>query len=370
MKKNTSIATAIALAGLSAGALADTPEGWISADNPSAYTLNGLDFELNIGGIAVNDDLDILDVREDMLVGDRMLEGDSGDLSGGVIDLQVGITSFLTAFYRRQDSDMAIEVGDIQSVSLLALDDELSTETSSYGLKWNIYESGRNRGSNWTALSLELSASEGSSDDFSGTFDRIAYNDNLEIIFDTPATFQLQDIEDESWKARLVYTAPLSRSVTASIWGSYSETEASSRTGSTLTSELAPAFEQAFKIENEQFTVGASINWQLTPRMPFQIAYEYIDIQDSEQTIQANPSNLLLPVFLRADNLTATDEEANHVLSGSLSYWITSRINIGVSGKLFSNGFLGVIPHYQNPLTASFSDDPYGYAGLHLGIKL
>ncbi|MGH8465205.1 MAG: hypothetical protein ACRER5_13730 [Pseudomonas sp.] len=360
----------ITLASLSATALADTPEGWLSADNPSAYTLGAMEFELNVGGVAVNDTLDVFDVRGDLLAGNRSLEGDSGDLSGSVIDLQFGVTSFLTAFYRRQDTDMTVDVGEVRSANLLSLDDELSTETSSYGLKWNIYESGRGNG-NWTATSLELTRSEGSSDDFSGTFDRVTLSNSLEIIFNTPATFRLQDMEDEAWKARLLHTFPLSRNITSSIWGSYSETEATSGTGSTITSaSLAPAFEQAFKVENKQYTVGASVNWQITPRIPLQLSYEYIRIQDTDHTVQVNPSNVLLPGFLRADNLTSMDHDDNHTLTGRLSFWITPQVTVSVTGKVFSNQFLGVIPHYQNPLAGSFSDEPYGYAGLHLGIKL
>src|SRR5690606_30466011 len=157
--------------------------------------------------------------------------------------------SFLTAFYRRQDTDMTVDVGEARSANLLSLDDELSTETSSYGLKWNIYESGRSGVNNCTATSLELTRSEGISDDFRRTFDRVTLSNSLEIIFNAPATFRLEDMEDEAWKARLLHTFPLSRNITSSIWGSYSETEATSGTGSTITSaSLAPAFEQAFKV--------------------------------------------------------------------------------------------------------------------------
>jgi hypothetical protein len=43
---------------------------------------------------------------------------------------------------------------------------------------------------------------------------------------------------------------------------------------------------------------------------------------------------------------------------------------VALTAKLFSNQFLGLIPHYSNPLSGSFSDQPYGYAGVHLGFRL
>ena len=92
---------ALAIASLTAGAAqADSPLGWVHADHNSAYTLNERTFELTLGAIAVNEDLDFLDVREDLLAGTRQLEGDSGDISGNNLELHVGILPWLSALRR------------------------------------------------------------------------------------------------------------------------------------------------------------------------------------------------------------------------------------------------------------------------------
>jgi len=367
----TSIAiTSLALGSLSAAAVADTPAGWISADNYGAYTLGTLDFELHLGGIAMNDGLDFSDSRYDILSNASLLEGEDRDLAGSVIDFQLGLTSFLTAFYRRQDSDLSIDFSYTPSVGLVTIDDELQTESDTYGLKWNIYESGRSRSNAWTATSLELSFSEGSSDDFSGSYNGMTIQGQY-TPFGTDATFTLQDLEDEAWKVRLIHTAPISRSITGTVWGGYSETEATASTSLSAVNLLAPTLVQGFKTETSQYTLGGSLNWQITPRMPLQLSYEYIKVQDRDDIMQVDPVlDPYLPDFLQAGNVGGDVENENHIISANLSYWITRNITVSITGKVFSNQFLGVTPHYHNPLTAAFAQESYSYAGLHLGIKL
>ena len=116
--------------------------------------------------------------------------------------------------------------------------------------------------------------------------------------------------------------------------------------------------------------LGAGVNWQLTPRLPMQISYEYIRINKSDTTIIGNELNSLLPSFLRGSNLGDSSGMGNHTVQGNIAYWITPNINFSISAKVFSNQFLGVLPHFNNPLSGSFSDKPYGFAGLSVGIAL
>jgi len=366
----TLLATSVTLASLCAGAAADTPVGWISADNYGAYTLGTLDFELHLGGIAMNDGLDFSNSRDDILSNSSLLEGEDRDIAGSVIDFQLGLTSFLTAFYRHQATDLSIDFAYTPSVGLVSIDDELQTETDSYGLRWNIYESGRSRGNAWTATSLEIGFSESSSDDFTGSYNGMTIQGQY-TPFGTDGTFTLQDLEDEAWKVRLIHTAPISRSVAGTVWAGYSETEATASTHLSAVNLLAPTVVQSFETETSQYTLGGSLNWQITPRMPLQLSYEFIKVQDRDDSMIVNPAlDLYLPDFLQAANVGGDIEDENHVISANLSYWITRNISVSITGKVFSNQFLGVTPHYHNPLTASFAEESYSYAGLHLGIKL
>ena len=351
---------------------ADTPLGWMNSDHLSAYTLNARKVDFTASTIAVNESIDFLNIREDLLAGTRQLEGDSGDLDGNRFELQVGITSFLSAFYRRQQQDLTIDLGEISSINLTEIDSGLATTATGYGLKWNFFEAGHfDDAQSWQAASLELTRTENSTDDFSGALNRITLSGNATVLFTEPQTFRLQDMEDDGWQARFLYSFPLSSKMTTTLWLGYAETSATSGTGSDIkVASLATAFDQSFSVDENQMLVGAGLNWQATPRIPVQLSYEYISITNSDVTTLVNPSNVLLPSFLRANNLGNVDADANHTLKGSISFWITPKFNLSLTGKLFSNQFLGVIPHYNNPLSGSFSEQPYGYAGIQLGLQL
>src|SRR5690606_10796766 len=101
--------------------------------------------------------------------------------------------------------------------------------------------------------------------------------------------------------------------------------------------------------------------------LPVQIGYEYINISDRKMSAISSNSSLL-PSFLRGQNLDDS-ETSNHTAYASVSWWLTPRIYIGVSGKLFKHQFAGIIPHYNNPLSGSFSDTLYGYAELRAGLR-
>lgn len=360
------------LTGISPALRADTPLGWISADHLSAYTVDSGAFDVSVSALAVNETVDFLDIREDLLAGTRQLGGDSGDLVGNRAEVQFGVTSFLSVFYREQQQDLTVDIGEVSSINLISIDNALKTKSIAYGLKWNIYESGyQDNSRSWRAASLEISRTENTTNDFTGTLDRISLGEGLVITFGEPRTFRLQDLDDEGWQARFLYSFPLGDQLTTTVWAGYAENKSSSGTGSDIPSlALAPAFEQSIATDEDQVLVGAGLNWQITPRMPLQLTYEYIMINDSETELVTNPSNALLPSFLRASNISTVEADSNHTLRGNLSYWITPRINLGLTAKLFSNQFLGVVPHYNNPLSSSFADAPYGYVGVNLGIKL
>lgn len=371
-KLSALISTSAVLAACINSAHADTPLGWIEKASPSAYTLGSMEFDLSIGAIAVNDTIDFLNIRDDLLAGTRKLEGDSGDLSGRNFSVQLGLAPMLTAFYSQQDQDFTVELGNIASINLLELDSTLKTESKAYGLKWNIYEAGHSSNDRaWHAMSLELSKLTNTSDDFEGKLDQIFLNNNTTLTFNQPQTFSIARMEDEAIAAKLLYTWPVSSSLTGTVWAAYADVDsAAGTTSDILAASIASAFEQSFSADEKRVQFGLGLNWQITERMPVQLSYEFINITSSDTTVVSNPLNVLLPSFLRASNLSQQDTDTNHILKGSLSYWVTPELNVSVYGTVFSNQFLGVIPHYNNPLTSSFADNPYGYVGLSIGLRI
>lgn len=353
---------------------ADTPLGWLNSDHPSAFTLDALSIDLNITGLAVNENLDVLNVRDTVLAGTRQLGGKTGDLSGNKVAAQFGITSTLSAFYERQQTDLTVDIGSVSSVNLVSIDQELSTTSTQYGLRWNFFEAAYFDNANaWHAASLEISKTENSTKDYSAVIDKIFLASggiDVTLRFTNPQTFGLQDLADDGFKARLLYTRPLTDKITGNFWAGYAEVDASAATGSDITTAfLAEAFTQTISIEDRQISFGAGLNWQITPRLPLQISYEYIRVNNIDTQVEFNSTNAFLPSFLRADDSPQSVND-NHTVRGSLSYWITPQLNLSLTAKVFSHQFLGVVPHYNNPLSRSFADKPYGYAGVQLGFRL
>jgi hypothetical protein len=360
----------VLIAGLSTSAPAfpDTPIGWINNNNPSAYTTTRGQFEISGSFLAVNDTLDFLDLREELLVGQDNLVGDSGDLTGQRLDLNYGIFSTLSVFYTRQQHEFALDFGDISSVKLLDIDESLDTEIQSAGLKWTFYQANLlNPDNRLSAASLEFSAFSSKTRDFGITVSEV-YLPNLTILFRDPTTFSVVDMEDEGWKARLLYTLPLTGAATVTAWTGYGESKASSATTSNIDSQtIARFFAQSFEIEETYLYLGASVTFEVTPRLPLLLSYEYISISNSQFTRNPLIPPAGLPGFIA--QTSQGDVDNNHSLFARISYWLTPDFNISLSGNLFSNQFIGVVPHYNNPLSGTFSDKPYGFAGLQMAYR-
>ena len=351
---------------------ADQPFGWIGNGHSSAYTLARGEFELSGNLLRVDDTIDFLNLRNDLLAGNQRLVGNSGDLDGKGGELRLGVWDSLELFYRQTDQDLALNIGPVSSADIDNLDTQLRTEREAFGVKWVFYESlSQDRSQPWTSAALELTSSQNRSDDFGGDLAGFRFGATGGVTFDPPGRFGLDRLNDEGWGARLLFSSALSPSTTTTVWTGYGKTKASSGTSWDIDIGLfRDAFLQTFDSEESQYRLGASVNWQYFPRLPVQVGYEYIAITDREQTIKRGEGSLsrLIPSFLNGDGL-AQSETRNHTLYGSVNWWITPQVYLGASGKLFSNQFTGIIPHYNNPLGSSFSDIPYGYVQLNLGVK-
>jgi hypothetical protein len=93
--------------------LADTPLGWINAGNTSAYTTTRGEIEIGLAGLAVNDTIDFLNYRDDLIANNSRLTGDTGDLSGTRLELHYGITNTLDVFLKLQQQSLTIELRPI-----------------------------------------------------------------------------------------------------------------------------------------------------------------------------------------------------------------------------------------------------------------
>jgi len=96
------------------------------------------------------------------------------------------------------------------------------------------------------------------------------------------------------------------------------------------------------------------------------LSYEMIRVDDSDLTTVIEANSPFLPSFLRT---SVSSEDINHTFNAKWSWWFSPKMNVSVSGSLFSNQFLGVQPHYNNPLSGDFFENPYGFVSVNLGVS-
>ena len=230
---------------------ADQPFGWIGNGHSSAYTLARGEFELSGNLLRVDDTIDFLNLRNDLLAGNQRLVGNSGDLDGKGGELRLGVWDSLELFYRQTDQDLALNIGPVSSADIDNLDTQLRTEREAFGVKWVFYESlNQDRSQPWTSAALELTSSQNRSDDFGGDLAGIRYSATGGVTFDPPGRFSLGRLRDEGWQARVLLSAALSASTTTTVWAGYGKSEASSGTSWDIdVGFLRDAFLQTFDIE-------------------------------------------------------------------------------------------------------------------------
>lgn len=348
--------------------MADTPLGWISNNTMSAYTTTKGELELSGSIQAVNEAIDFLDIREDLFENNPRLTGKSGDLDGTRFEAHYGVTDYLSIFARYQQHELTVDLGEIASINLVDISNSLDTTQQEIGLKWMLYEADLlNPDNRKTALSLQITGIRNETDDFDALVDRIDFG-NVSVFFTDPTTFSVSSMQDEGWTSRLFYTQALDDIGIISAWLGYGESSATSGTSTNaVNGTIRNLFTQNFELEEEYFYLGASINLPIRPRLIANLSYEYINIAKSDFSRDPIDPPTQLPGFLSASGLA--DEDGNHTLTARLSYWLTPQINASLSGNLYSNQFLGRLPHYNNPLGESFATVPYGFIGAQLAYR-
>ena len=366
----TTISVALSTLLLAGTAFADRPHGWTSHGSPDGYTPDQGSLEVSGTLMRVNDTLDFMNIRRDILSDNPRLGGKTGDFKGYSGEIQLGVLPTLSVFYRQQEHDLTAQLTQPASLDLESVDSVLRTQRESYGLEWVFFEAAtKDKSSPWRSASLELAATENTTDDFGASIQRIRLDPRSVVEFRPPQRFAINRMADDGWTARVAMTQTLTENVTGNAWISHARTDAGSGTVSEIELRaIADAFLQTFDIKERNWSAGASVRWNITPRLPVSLSYEYINITDRKLISTRASTAVTLPSFLRADNLTT--ETKNHVLHGSIDWWITPQIFVGAGGKLMSNQFLGILPHYNNPLSGSLSDIAYGFAELRFGINM
>lgn len=350
-------------------AQAQQPFGWIGNGHTSAYSLGAGGLELSGNLLLVDDSIDVFNFRDKILAGNSRLIDNSGDLDGWRGELRLGVGLGLELFYRQQDQELTLKVREPVSVNILDLSQGLNTRSTDWGAKWVFFESTSiDQTRPWTSAALEVMKVENVSDDFDGFLERFQFSANTLITFDPPQRFAMDRLRDDGWRARLILTHPITPNIAVSAWAGYGKSDSSSGTSTEIDLQfLRDQFLQTFDLEENYLLMGASVNWQVLPRLPMQAGYEYIRINARRQDINSSDSSLI-PSFLRGTDLgnTAT---VNHAFYANVNWWLTPQVHLGLGGKLFANQFVGIMPHYNNPLSGSFSETLYGYAELKLGIR-
>lgn len=356
------------LAVFAGGVQAEQPFGWIGNSHTSAYNLNPGDFEISVRSMRVNDTLDFLDLRADLLATTTRLSENSGDFTGIGEELRVGIWQGLELFYQQHSQELTLKVNMPAQYQVDDLDQALRTRVKTAGLKWVLRETVyRDRAQPWNSLALEASYTESSSQEFGGLISRLDLGSNSFITFTPPSKFAMDRLRDKGWNARLIHTLPVTINTTASVWGEYAERDASSGTRWDIDFDvLNRAFFQSFSSSEKQAAAGFSLNWQRFTRLPVQLEVGYLRIFDRKEDSQASDSPLL-PSFLRGRGAGAS---ANVRARASVAWWVTPQIYLQASGHLFQNQFSGILPHYNNPISGNFSEVMYGYAEIKLGVRL
>ena len=356
--------------GICAHATAQQPYGWIGDNHAYALPLGA--FELSRSEARVNDTVDFLNLRDELLAGNSRLTGNSGDLTGSDTELTLGVGFGLELFYREKEQGLTINLGPISSADVENLDNELVTQQRAYGAKWVFYDAVNQDPSRaWTSAALEVTRTDSSSEEFGGDLAGLRTSATGGVRFNPASRFALDRLRDEGWQARVLLTTSWSAKTTATFWAGFGKSRASSGTRWDVDiAFLREAFYQTFDSRESQYTLGASLNWQVMPRLPVQLGYEYLAVGDRTlDIVQGNGSfTRFIPSFLRGDTLGESSTR-NHSLFGAVTWWATPSLYVRAGARLLSNQFTGVIAHYNNPLSASFSDVPYGYAQMTLGYR-
>lgn len=334
---------------------------WVFQDMASAFTLRKGVVELTGYYLVVNDTVDVFDVREKELGDSHLLAGSIGDYSGFKGILNYGLTNRLMLHYSYQDGDMDTTLGTSSTFEGLDSTDTLSTRSHNIGFRLNILSESRKA----PALALEAAYSRNDSDDVRITFTGITTG-KTRIDFADRQNIRMSNLSDDGFELKFLISKTMSKWITPTIWAGYSRYSADTKVSTSITlPSIKENFDRKFDMDEEAFSLGVGLGIQFFKRMPIFLSYRYITLDRDIHT----DTPLDTSILARYTNPDGMDEETeNHIFSAKIVYWITPHVNLNLDGQLFTNQFLGIVPHYNNPLTNRFFYNMYGYLGIGLGV--
>jgi hypothetical protein len=333
---------------------------WVFQDIPSAFTLRKGTVELTARYLTINDTLDVFDVREKQLDGSDLFGGSIGDYSGFKGILNYGVTDRLMLHYSYQYGDLDTTLGTSATFENLDSTDDLSTGWHDVRLRLNLLPERRSA----PALALEAAYLRHGSDDASISFTAVRSADT-EIIFASRENIELSDLHDRGFELRLLLSKTMSW-FTPTVWAGYRHFSVDTEVSTSISlASIKENFDRDLEIDEDALTLGVTFGLQFSKRLPVFLSYRYITLNRSIDTDKPLNTSILA----RYTNPVDMDEEDhNHIFSGKAVFWLTPHVNLNVQAYAFTNQFLGVVPHYNNPFTNRFFDKTYGYLGFGLGL--
>lgn len=333
---------------------------WVFQDFTSAYTLHKNDVEATGSWLAMNDMLDLFDVRKEQIGSSALLTTSIGDYSGGRFLLQYGLTDRLMLNGMFQQAQLDTTLGSSSTFKDIASTDTLDTSTYKVGARFKLMLEKRRL----PAVSLEMEYRSNDSDDAGFGFSEL--NSSSVTIPKGSHSLMLSDLHDQGYRLNLIASKNLKPYV-HTLFAGIGQYDSDSRLTLLLDSPgLKLESKQDFTIDETTFFLGYTLGIQWFDRMPMFLSYTYIN-SDADM----NSSSQALSNFIPAkysDTASMNHFSENHILSGKLVYWITPHINLTLDGTLYKNHFLGIVPHYNNSFTNRFFDYNYGYVGVGIGI--
>ena len=325
-----------------------------------AYTPNQWEGEFTVQWLLVNDTLDILDVREDMAAGSSLFKDHTGDLNGGRIMFNLGIYPSVMAFVRGEFHEIVTELGESSTFGYVDSDRGVSTWGHEAGLRWNFLDMPFVD----LAAAVEAAWVGHSSDDFSFRFMKVNAGNTM-LRFSSPREIRLSSMKDYGWRIALMLSKAMGEIFLCNLWIGYESMKATSAISTTIAyAPIKRNFDRRFTVDEDQFHLGMGLIWQLHPRVPVEFHYEYLRLSRNERSTGERNTSALAR-YTNPEGLAP--EESNHVLTGKIGFWLTPNLNLNLEGRLMTNQFLGIVPHYNNTITSRFFRAMYGYIGLGVG---
>ena len=333
---------------------------WVFQDFTSAYTMNQNDFELTASWLMMNDIIDVMGVKKNEISDSNLGTTSLGDYSGGKVLAQYGLTDRLMLHGLYQKTKMDTTFGSSSTFKDVGSTGSLETARYEVGFRFQLIAETRKI----PAVSMELSYCKNDSDDAGFTFSEL--NSSSITIPNGDNSMMLTGLSDSGY----AFTVMMSKNndpFVHTVFAGFGQYNSSSRLELSINSDVMQAdIGQKFEMNEDVYTLGYTLGIKFFDRMPIFISYKYLKI-DVDMDAGRNTLSGFIPARY-TDTEAMKDASDNQVLSCKLVYWITPHVNLTLDGTIYKNSFLGVVPHYNNPLTNRFFDYKYGYVGIGLGI--